>query len=181
LSKPFIITFAGVPGTSKTPTAFHLSYTFQLPIIQMDAIRMEVREDLLIHDGADPRVLGEYRRRSITRYQALLKAGVCFIDDSSADRSWKQQPTDQYYQLQEHGYDCFIISMDLSMEFIRKLYAANHSLSKDNLEELFNDHRQFLEKYSDDVGVHITDQQFLERMSICERAVKVFLVDRGYQ
>ena len=111
MSKPFIITFAGPPGTSKTPIAFYLSHTFRLPIIQMDAIRMEVREDLLIEDGNDPRVRKEFLRRAYERYQPLLQEGVCFIDDSSADRSWKQNPDDQYYQLARHGYGHLIISM----------------------------------------------------------------------
>lgn len=179
MQKPFIITFAGAPGTSKTPIAFYLSHTFRLPIIQMDAIRMEVREDLLIDDSSDPTVRKEFLRRAYDRYRPLLKEGVCFIDDSSADRSWKQQPKDQYYQLQEYGYDYFIISMDLTKDFVASLHSANNSASKQALDKYFADHQEFLKLYKDDIGLHITDENFLDRMQLCEAAVKSFLDQRA--
>jgi hypothetical protein len=175
MGKPFIITFAGPPGTSKTPLAFYLSHTFQLPIIQMDAIRLEVREDLLIDDPNDPRVRAEFLKRAYERYQPLLQEKVCFIDDSSADRSWKQKPDDQYFQLAEHGYDYFIISMDLSQAFIDKLHAANHSLSKNDSAYFYNNHQDFLKLYRSDVGTHITDDTFTDRMALCKKAVGDFL------
>lgn len=178
MSKPFIVTFAGPPGTSKTPIAFYLSHTFRLPIIQMDAIRMEVREDLLIDNSDDPSVRAEFLKRAYDRYQPLLQKGVCFIDDSSADRSWKQNPDDQYYQLAEHGYDYFIISMDLSQDFIVKLHAANKSRSKDNSEKYYNDHQTFVQQYTADIGVHITDESFPARMDICEQTFGQFLNSR---
>jgi hypothetical protein len=147
----------------------------------MDAIRLEVREDLLIEENEHPDARKEYLKRSVERYQKLLNRGVCFIDDSSADRSWKQQEGDQFYQLQKHKYDHFIISMDMSLDFIKKLHQANKSVLNDQVERFYNDHQKFLELYKDDAGVHIHDENFLDRMNICERAVKVFLFDRGYK
>lgn len=173
--KPFVITFAGPPGTSKTPIAFYLSHTFKLPIIQMDAIRMEVREDLLIDSASDQRVRDEFMRRARARYQPLLQQRVCFIDDSSADRSWKQNPGDQYFQLTEAGYRYFIISMDLSKEFICSLHGANKSVLSHVADKYFDDHQKFLDAYASDVGIHITDQVFPQRMQLCEDAITKFL------
>jgi predicted kinase len=175
MTKPFVITFAGPPGTSKSPIALYLSHTLRLPVIQMDAIRMEVREDLSIDDPADPRVRGEFIKRAHERYRLLLKEGVSFIDDSSADRSWKQKPDDQFYQLQEHGYGYFIISMDLSKDCIARLHGANRSLARGMADDYFADHQEFLRLYGDDVGVSVTDGTFLDRMAVCERAVRQFL------
>jgi hypothetical protein len=141
----------------------------------MDAIRMEVREDLLVDDINEPAAHDEYLKRSHDRYQTLLHDGICFIDDSSADRSWKQHKDDQYYQLEEHGYDYFIISMDVSREFIDKLYRANKSYSAKEADRFFEDHQKFLELYGADIGVHITDENFLTRMSVCHDAVSEFL------
>lgn len=140
---------------------------------------MEVREDMLSDDNDDPAVRKEFLDRSVSRYQALLQKGVCFIDDSSADRSWKQQPGDQYFQLKDHGYDYFIISMDLSADFIRKLHGANHSLSRDYLNKYYDGHQKFLEAYVADVALSITDDNFLRRMELCENAVSEFLKNRN--
>ena len=178
MSRPYIVTFAGVPGTGKTPIAFHISYSFGLPIIQMDAIRLEVREDLLVDNNDDEEVREEYLKRSIGRYQELLRKGTCFIDDSSADRSWKQNKGDQFYQLQEYGYDYLIISMDLSKSFIEKLHTANKSVSNEKLNEYYDDHQEFLTLYSNDIGVHITDDTYIDRMKLCESVVSNFIADR---
>lgn len=89
MGKPFVVTFGGMPRTGKTPIAFHLSYTFSLPIIQTNAIRMEVREDLGLHDSSDPRV---------------------------------------------------------RKEFVQHLYAADHSVSRDQLDEYYADHQAFPSK-----------------------------------
>lgn len=147
-------------------------------MIQMDAIRLEVREDLLKDKSDDPEVRKEFLKRAYERYQPLLQEGVCFIDDSSADRSWKQKPDDQYFQLKQFDYDFFIISMDLSKDFIRKLHAANKSASQDKLEEYFEDHHEFLRLYSNDVSVTITDDNFLDRMNVCEQAARHFIDSR---
>lgn len=136
---------------------------------------MEVREDLLLDNAADPMVRKEFLTRAYARYQSLLQSKVNFIDDSSADRSWKQKPDDQYFQLVEHGYDYFIISMDVSEKFITKLHNANKSTSRGEAKRYYEDHRTFLELYSNDVGVHITDQNFPDRMAICEQAAGAFI------
>jgi hypothetical protein len=178
MSKPFVISFAGVPGASKTPIAFELSCKFQLPILQRDAIRMEVREDLRVPNLEDEAAFREFDTRADHRFQSLLKHNVCFISDSSADRSWEEQV---HTQLQEHGYDYFIISIDLSKDFVQQLYEANHSGSASDLEHYYAQHEKFLSGYTENIGVHITDKDFAERMSICTRAVKVFLADRGFR
>lgn len=79
----YIVTFAGSPGSSKTPIATYLSGKFGLPIFNNDSIRTEVTEDLLKFNEE------EFRQRSLKRLNDLFNQGDSFILDASIDREWK--------------------------------------------------------------------------------------------
>src|SRR3972149_2694511 len=78
----FLITFAGAVGSSKTPIAYYLSWKLGIPIINNDAIRTEVMEDVGFFDEE------EYKKRRDSRIQELLKKSTSLIFDSSIDREW---------------------------------------------------------------------------------------------
>ena len=149
------ITFAGAIGSSKTPIANYLSTKLSLPIYNNDAIRSEVIEDL----GAfDP---DEYIKRRNLRLSEIAENGVSFIYDASVDREWGKFKK----QLQSNGYKYFIISIDLSQDFLKKLYRTKGYLKTlKRIDELVNDHNIFLEKYSNDITVHITKDDFKQRL-----------------
>ncbi len=79
----YIVTFAGPPGSSKTPITNYLSGKFGLPIFNNDSIRTEVTEDLLKFSEE------EFRQRSLKRLNDLFNQGDSFILDASIDREWK--------------------------------------------------------------------------------------------
>ena len=80
----FVVTFAGPVGSSKTPIAHHLSYTFNLPIFNNDTIRTEVAEDLLQFDNE------EFRKRARKRIKNIVDRDLPFIYDASVDRTWEE-------------------------------------------------------------------------------------------
>src|SRR5258708_2412315 len=86
--KPYVVTFAGIPGTSKSIIAQHLSCTFDLPIFATDVIRYEVKEDLQVSDINLPEALSLYEKRRDNRFTKLLNDKKCFIFDGSQDRNW---------------------------------------------------------------------------------------------
>jgi hypothetical protein len=164
--KKFLVTFAGAVGSSKTPIASYFSYKFDLPIFNTDAIRSEVIEDFLVFNEE------EFRLRRNKRLKELLNKGKSFILDASIDREWinlRESVTKEDYQF-------FIISLDISKNFLIKLYKAKHyeeSLSK--IDELYNDHEEFLINYINDIALHITDRTFKQRLGLSENKFKEFL------
>jgi hypothetical protein len=101
-----------------------------------------------------------------------LNKGQSFILDASIDREWinlRESVTKEDYQF-------FIISLDISKNFLIKLYKAKHyeeSLSK--IDELYNDHEEFLINYINDIALHITDRTFKQRLGLSENKFKEFL------
>ncbi len=155
MSSKFCITFAGAVGSSKTPIANYLSSRLLLPIHNNDAIRTEVVEDLGVFDQA------EYLERRNDRLVFFLDQGWPFILDASMDRDWAQAKE----VLQEKGYDHFVISLDLSKDFLAMLYERkNYHESRERLDQLVADHEAFLEAYKTDVNLHIKDADFPERL-----------------
>ena len=70
-------------------------------------------------------------------------------------------------QLSKYTYKYFIISLDLSKELLIKLYQAKgYDESLKRLDTLLQDHEKFLERFSDDVGFSISDDQFLNRLEL---------------
>ncbi len=161
--KKFCITFAGAVGSSKSPIANYLSGKLNLPVFNNDIIRTEVQEDMGKFDEV------EYKKRRNERAEALLKSGVSFIYDASVDREWDLLKK----WLIREKYNWFIISLDLSKDLLLKLYKIKeYADAQQRLEQLFLEHQVFLDKYSKEVGVHITDEQFYSRLSVAYIAVK---------
>jgi len=172
MSKPYAITFAGVPGSSKSIIAYYLSMTFSLPIFSTDNIRNEVKEDLLACDINEPEALKEFKRRQGKRFQEILKRKQSFIRDGSVDRRWQEIKE----QLDVAGYTWCLIDMELSRDFMINLYSkTNRVWAIEELDAYLAQHTKFIEKYSHDITVKITDQLFKERNSVAEVTVRKFL------
>lgn len=169
-NKQFCLTFAGAVGSSKTPIANHLSYTFDLPIFEHDSIRKEVTEDLLEFNQE------EFIKRREERAKKIVESGISFIFDASVDRLWDTFSK----RLSDHGYNWFIISMDLSKEFLTKLYKVKgYYESLKELDRLFKEHEDFLANHAQDINVHITDENFSDRLKICENEFKKWLTKQS--
>jgi hypothetical protein len=164
--KQFCVTFAGVVGSSKTPIAYYLSQRFNLPILNNDAIRTEVIEDYLELNQ------DEFEKRRNIRGNQLLQSGDSFIFDTSIDRGWKELKD----YLNRYDYKYFIISLDLTKDLLTKLYQAKgYTDSLLRLDQLILDHDKFVEEYANEVQVHITDQDFKDRLEISAQELSKWL------
>ena len=164
--RKILVTFAGAVGSSKTPIAFHLSYKFNLPIFNTDAIRSEVTEDLLIFNKE------EYKSRRDKRLKALIDKGESFILDASIDREWASRRE----SILKKGYQIFIVSIDISRDFLINLYKAKgYEESLKRVDDLYNDHKKFLRNFSKDISLHIKDKDFKKRLNLSENKLKEFL------
>lgn len=157
----YVITFAGVAGSSKTPIANHLSWKLGLPSFSNDALRNELREDTLSYDDE------AYKQLHQRRFDEALSLGRSFIFDASVDRTWPQLRE----RFRAHGYECLIISLDLSRPFVDSLYKAKNYDQFEVLDMWMHQHEQFLKEYSDVVTVHITDGTFKDRLELSFDAV----------
>lgn len=165
--KKFCITFAGAVGSSKTPISNYLSTKLALPVFNNDAIRSEVVEDLGVFNS------DEHIKRRNLRLREIAESGISFICDASVDREWEGFKK----QLQNSGYKCFIISLDLDKDFLKNLYnIKGYFESLKQIDEWINDHNIFLEKYSNDVALHITENDFKQRLEKSYEKVKEWLV-----
>ena len=160
------ITFAGVVGSSKTPIATYLSGMLDLAIHNNDAIRTEVLEDY----GSF--VEEQYLKRRDARINAILEKQTSFILDASVDRQWPQLKE----LLGKQGFNWFIISMDLSKDLLVRLYETKgYTESRQRLDQLYADHEAFLRNYEADIGIHIVDQDFMDRLDISYRKTSEWL------
>jgi predicted kinase len=172
MSKPYVITFAGVPGSSKSIIAHYLSINFSLPIFSTDNIRYEVKEDLLVSDINEPKASKEYNYRQNKRFQDILELKKNFILDGSVDRRWQEVKN----QLNAAGYNWCLIDMELSRDFMINLYTkTNRPRAIEELDAYLVQHANFMKKYSSDVKLKITDQLFKDRNSIAEKTVRKFI------
>jgi hypothetical protein len=174
MKQPYVVTFAGVQGTSKSPIAHFLSITFSLPIISTDEIRFEVREDWRLDTiVGNTKALEEFRKRATLRTEKLLASGRPFIFDGSQDRHWaarKQQFTNA-------GYHWFVIDMELSKEFLVELFNATgrSDFARDHLDNYLKQHQDFMRQHSDDIGLRITDETFPDRLQLSVEALQKFI------
>lgn len=164
MKNKFCILFAGAMGSSKTPIAHYLSYKLSLPILNHDILRREVGEDLLEF------IQEKYEEKRDERLLDLLKRGASFIYDASIDRSWRENNLKR--KLIKFGYRYFIISIDLSGEFLKKLYKVKGYQDLEGLNRTVNDHNAFLDEYGDIVGVNISDENFKNRLKLSLEAVE---------
>ncbi len=162
------VTFAGAVGSSKTPIANYLSTKLNLPVFNNDAIRTEVIEDL---GGFDE---DAHKARRNERLKGILESGTSFICDVSVDREWEVFKKN----LEASGYKWFIISLDLSKDLLVRLYKAKgYFESLERVDQLFNDHEIFLNNFSGDVGLKISDPEFKERLEISFDKTKNLMKD----
>ncbi len=169
---PFVITFAGVPGTSKTIISYHLSMTLGLPIFSTDNLRYEVREDLRVANANLPEARLEYERRYNERWAAALAARAPFIRDGSVDRQWIPVKA----ELQAAGFGWFLIDMELSRSFMRELYlATGRPGAARELDSYVTQHETFMARHSADISIRIGDEDFPRRRELAEVAVREFL------
>ena len=175
MKRPFIVTFAGAPGSSKSIVAQHLSMRFDLPVLSRDTIRSEVKEDLLTESINDPMALAEFERRYADRFNAALSAGKPFILDGSVDRSWGETKP----KLEAAGYEWFIIDMELSRQFFTQLFGATRRpKSIEQLDAYLPQHDAFMERYGDEVNLRIDDDGFGRRLELAATALEEFLTKR---
>jgi hypothetical protein len=93
----------------------------------------------------------------------IIKSKVSFICDASVDREWSEFKN----MLIKNGYQYFIISLDLSKELLTKLYIAKKYFeSLERIDELINDHDVFLKNNLNDIGLHLSDDNFKNRCQI---------------
>ncbi len=160
------ITFAGAVGCSKTPITNYLSTKLNLPVFNNDAVRSEVIEDLGKFDAE------EHLERRNKRIKDIMESGVSFICDVSVDREWKTFKK----QLTINGYQFFIISIDLSKDFLTQLYKTKGYFEfLEQIDELVSDHEKFLEESKSDIGFHIKEDDFIKRCQISYEKSKQWL------
>ncbi len=167
MPKPFLISFAGPIGSSKTPIAHYLSCALELPVFDNDAIRSEVAEDCGHFDET------EYLKRRDTRLRKLLKEKKSFIYSTSVDRAWSKYRGEI---LDKHNYRTFLISINISKTRLKKLcLTKNYHETLKNIDENYHDHLKFLKEHQKDINLHITDATFPNRLEISLQAVKKWL------
>jgi len=177
METPYAVVFAGIPGTSKTPISHYLSCEFSLPIFSTDQIRFEVREDLRLANINRPGGVEEFEKRFAERFDRLLAAQVPVIIDGSSDRKWSERKL----KLTEAGYGWYMISMELTKNFLLKLYAdtGRSWWADDNLDPYLQQHEEFLHKFKADIDVEIHDDNFGDRLQVAADGLKKFLEDRA--
>jgi len=166
-NQPFCVTFAGPVGSSKTPIANYLSFNFNLPVFNNDSIRSEVSEDLLDFNQ------DEYLKRRDERLNKIIGNKKSIIYDASIDRGWDEK----LEIIKNLNFQTFIISIDISREFLLKLYKAkSYKTDPKWIGKLMAEHKAFLEKHNDIVNVHITDENFKDRLEICRKELEKWLI-----
>jgi len=168
LKKPICIAFAGMVGTSKTPIATFLSWNLALPIFSNDAIRSEIHED------TRSKILDQelFVRTRDDRLKKIVNNRTDFILDASVDRKWKNVKQ----LLSDSDYKWFVISVDLTKQFVRELYQyKEYANTMSQIDKLYTEHDEFLKSYSNDVTLTINNNNFSNRMEICLSEVKKFI------
>ncbi|MBU1117659.1 hypothetical protein KKD37_01720 [Patescibacteria group bacterium] len=166
----YIVVFAGPVGSSKTPIANYLSSKFNLPTFNTDAIRSEVTEDFLSFSE------DEFIKRRNSRLLSLFEKEDSFILDASIDREWKNYQG----ELLKSDFKIFTISLDLSRDFLAKLYAAkNYSESLKDIDRFIKDHQNFISQYAPIVNLSINDSNFTDRLSLSEKYLSKWLENNG--
>lgn len=175
MDQPFCVTFAGMQGTSKSIVAHHLSERFGLALYSTDNIRFEVKEDMRVDNINIPKALEEFHRRRDARRLWLTEQRRSFIMDGSVDRTWGSFKK----TLEEAGYRWFVIDMELSVDFLKDLFAqTNRPKAIEELPRYVKDHEAFMAEFASDVGLQITDETFLRRKELAEEALHAFLGDK---
>lgn len=168
MSQPYCIVFAAPVGAGKTTLAYYLSRNLWLPIYNNDALRAQLRADSENYD-LDENLVKEERDRIL---EGMLSSGKSFIVDASVDREWAKFKQ----ALSSHNYSWFVVSIDLSREFLQKLTSLRGDSNKeDQVDGWLRDHQDFSREYQDDVGVTINDRNYADRLNVTLEAVRQWL------
>lgn len=160
--KKMFIGYAWAIGCWKSPITNYISTKVWLPTFNTDAIRSEVVEDLLTLNR------DEATKRIKKRFNSVIKEWSSFIYDASVDRTrW-----DLKNILINNWYQCFIISIDLNRETLLNFYKIKwYTESVKIIDKIYEDHQNFLREYSDDIDLHIDDNNYEKRLDIVYEAV----------
>ena len=157
-----VITYAWAIWCWKSPITNYISTKLWLPTFNTDSIRSEVCEDFLKFDE------NEAQKRISERYTSIIKEWKDFILDASVDR---KRPTLKEV-LRENGYKCFIISIDLDKETLFDFYKVkSYTESIKMIDKVYEDHQNFLMEFSDDINLHINENNYKKRLEIVYGAV----------
>ena len=165
--KKICITFAWVMWCWKTPIANYISTKLCLPTFNTDAIRSEVSEDFLKYDEV------EAQKRIKKRLQSVIKGWKSFIYDASVDR---KRPILKEV-LRENWYKSFIISIDLDKETLLNFYKAKSYYETQMIDRMYEEHQNFLKGFSEDVNIHINENNYDERLELVYKAVSQRMKD----
>lgn len=172
MKPPFAVVFSGVPGSSKTIISNYLSAKFLLPIFNNDQLRFEVKEDMMAADINRPDVLAEYEKRYRQRLDELLSTGHPMILDGSIDRRWSVTKE----HLDKFNYKHYMIEMAFSEAFLKNFFLdTGRAKFLDKLPKYLIDHQKFLDDYSTEISLRITDNRFKDRLKIAAEGVQDFI------
>ncbi|MEX1995425.1 MAG: hypothetical protein WD887_01475, partial [Candidatus Saccharimonadales bacterium] len=107
----------------------------------------------------------------------VLATGRPIIFDGSVDRRWEETKT----QLQDAGYDWFMIELGLSKEFLVRLLnsTGRSKFVETQLDNYLQHHQEFAAKYDEDITLKITDDTFKDRLRVSAEALEVFIAKRS--
>ena len=150
-----IICYAWAIWCWKSPITNYISTKLWLPTFNTDAIRSEVVEDFLKIDEE------ETQNRLKKRLNLLINEWKSFIYDASMDRiRWNLKES-----LIKNQYKFFIISIDLNKETLLNFYKAKwYNESMKRIDEVYEDHQNFLKNFSNDINMHINETNYQNRL-----------------
>jgi len=150
-----IVCYAWAIWSWKTPITNYISTKLWLPVFDTDAIRSEVREDLLVWDE------DEVKNRANNRLNSIIKEWKAFIFDVSVDRTWWNLKE----ILLENHYNYFVISIDLDKKTLSSFYNAKwYDESMQRIDKVYEDHEKFLKDFPDDINIHINETNYQNRL-----------------
>lgn len=159
--------FAGMPGVGKSSMAGYLSWKLGLPLLATDVIRAEVHQD----NSSSELDIEEFNRRRDARMKELVDSGKDFILDGSIDRRWPEMKP----QLEDAGYEFFIVSFDLSDELTDKLLKTYPGDWGKPPKDYKDDHQKFLDDFGSDMNLAITDENYPTRLDDALTAVQTWI------
>lgn len=130
-----------------------------------DAVRTEVIEDRGFLDEE------KFLQIRDKRLKNILERRISFILDASVDRRWKILNE----WLKKYNYNWIIISINLSKDFLMKLYQVKgYAYSLKSIDKIMSDHDNFLKNYSQEVKILINEDNFPQRLEVCYQAVRKY-------
>jgi len=157
------ITFAWAWWCWKSPIANYLSINFWLPILNSDNLRSEIIENLWYLDE------GLFRKVFFERLTKVLSDWFPIILDLSVDREWSNIKL----LLEKYDYKYFIISFNLTKNFLSKLYFdKGYENFVPDIDRYLREHEKFLDEYKKDIYVEITDDIYINRLEIILKYLK---------